>query len=605
MTNQTEKKRISNLTMDEAQQIIIDQIYGKISHFPKYFWSTPKGKDRVAFAIKYYLEEYLNWSIDEIPTRIKQKTFHEARLLSPINQLFNNSYIKALEFTYPHTFKEFQFKYLIRKKRGKSIAKKRKLLSDNLSEEQIKNIVNDILNENGKGYPFGFWSSKYAKERLFFVVKYYLEEYLQVKTEEIRNQDFSELIIKLKIKKPLKLYSGSLFSILKESYLDEIILIDYLKTNNSLSLKELNSLKPKDIQKITQAKLSGNISGFPKKFWVCDKAKEHFKIIILYIMKSLDVRTSQIPLYLANEYGIATETGNPLKIFFEGTRYLFEGNRFDALEFIFPDMFSKDQFPMWFKTTKRSSPAYEVTSKLTKTEVRQLLIKKIKGEKKRLPNGFWCDKERGKIALRYLVDEYLKIDVKAIPRKVNVALLEKYGLFRLVVVLFDSSLYNALNFAYPNEFKPWQLSKARNYWVGEEGKKNSIAAIKIMIKELSIPIDELSKRITIKTFEDYGLSGMLQKLYKTSPYLAINAVFPDRFKPWEFRTKFWHLQSKTTAQEAIIWLVMEKLKLSREEIFEKVKRHHFNDFGLNEMLDVFYDGSYLDSLAEVYQIIIK
>ena len=154
--------------------------------------------------------------------------------------------------------------------------------------------------------------------------------YLQIKIGEIKNQDFSELIIKLKIKKPLRLHFDSLFTMLNELYPNELTLIDYLKTNNSLSLKEINSLKPKDIQDITQAKLSGKISGFPKNFWVCNKAKDHFKKVILYIMESLEIRIDQIPLYLASEHGIATEIGNPIKIFFEGTRYLFEGNRFDA-----------------------------------------------------------------------------------------------------------------------------------------------------------------------------------------------------------------------------------------------------------------------------------
>ncbi|MCK5157951.1 MAG: hypothetical protein KAR08_02245, partial [Candidatus Heimdallarchaeota archaeon] len=88
--------------------------------------------------------------------------------------------------------------------------------------------------------------------------------------------------------------------------------------------------------------------------------------------------------------------------------------------------------------------------------------------------------------------------------------------------------------------------------------------------------------------------------YNSSPYQAINALYPEKFKPWEFSVKnYWTQETLQTARVATKWLIEEKLELTSNEI-NKVKRKHFLDFNLGQMLRIFYQNSHLLALTDVY-----
>ncbi len=116
----------------------------------------------------------------------------------------------------------------------------------------------------------------------------------------------------------------------------------------------------------------------------------------------------------------------------------------------------------------------------------------------------------------------------------------------------------------------------------------------------AMPMEQLTEFSNGGTHEQNGLGGMLQTLYNSSPYQAINALYPEKFKPWEFSVKnYWTQETLQTARESTKWLIEEKLKLTPEEI-SKVKRKHFLDFNLGQMLRGFYQNSHLLALTDVY-----
>ncbi|WP_195469757.1 hypothetical protein [Clostridium sp. D43t1_170807_H7] len=71
-----------------------------------------------------------------------------------------------------------------------------------------------------------------------------------------------------------------------------------------------------------------------------------------------------------------------------------------------------------------------------------------------------------------------------------------------------------------------------------------------------------------------------------SPYLAINSVYINKYKEWEFKVvpkNFWR---KEKSIEAIKWLIEEKIRLSDKDLKEQLSRKLFKDNGLSGMLQI-------------------
>ncbi len=242
---------------------------------------------------------------------------------------------------------------------------------------------------------------------------------------------------------------------------------------------------------------------------------------------------------------------------------------------------------------------------LAEEEIKKLIKFKLEKKIAQLPYGFWrCEKgkEHSKVAIRYLIEEHLNLKLEEVPMNISAKTFHEAGLFRILVEFFDSSYFKALDYTYPGKFKPWQFSKGMTgIWDGESGLKRSLEAISYIIKKLNISEEDIPRKITYQVFKEFGLGGMLQTLYNSSPYQAINALYPNKFKPWEFSVKnYWKSVDNATAQEATKWLVEEKLHLTKEELI-KVRRKHFLEYNLGQMLKEFYQNSHLTALEDVYE----
>ena len=99
---------------------------------------------------------------------------------------------------------------------------------------------------------------------------------------------------------------------------------------------------------------------------------------------------------------------------------------------------------------------------------------------------------------------------------------------------FKGSPYEIINNTYPNKFKEWEFKFVpQGYW---KNKENGIKATKWLIEEkLKLSDEELKEQLSVNLFIDNGLWGMLLHCFNGSPYEAINNVYPDKFKEWEFK----------------------------------------------------------------------
>lgn len=215
-------------------------------------------------------------------------------------------------------------------------------------------------------------------------------------------------------------------------------------------------------------------------------------------------------------------------------------------------------------------------------------------EYEKISVGYWS-MEEGIKATKWLIEEKLKYSDDDIRDKLSIEDFRKYKLSGMIEYMFNNSLYEAINTTYPNKFNPWEINKTpRNYWNRETG----IIATKWLVEEkMKLSHDEVVKLVTIKTFKNSKLGGMLSIIYNNSVYSAINDAYPGEYKPWEFSKTpkgYWNL---STAKSSTRWLVEEKLKTNNLSL---VSKEDFRNNGLGGMLRNFFKDSVYLAIAETY-----
>lgn len=136
----------------------------ELPYAPKNYWNIETGVE----AIKWMLEEKLNWNDEDIKKNFKRDTFREFKLEAMLNKVFDYSPFKAINMTYPGRFTEKDFNqvprdYWTMERAIKAI----KNVLDELSYEEIKKHVSvRFFIENGLRYPV----EKFFYNRPFLVL---------------------------------------------------------------------------------------------------------------------------------------------------------------------------------------------------------------------------------------------------------------------------------------------------------------------------------------------------------------------------------------------------------------------------------------------------
>ena len=218
-------------------------------------------------------------------------------------------------------------------------------------------------------------------------------------------------------------------------------------------------------------------------------------------------------------------------------------------------------------------------------------------EFKQTPNKFWT-KEKGIEVTKWLIEEKLKLTDEEIKEHLSQKLFKDNKLVGMLDKCFNNSPYQAINTIYPNKFKEWEFSKTpSSFWTKEKG----IEATKWLIEEkLKLTNEEIKEQLSVKLFRDNKLSGMLQLCFNGSPYQAINTIYPNKFKEWEFKnvpSGFW---TKEKGIETTKWLIEEKLKLTDEELKEQLSTNLFKDNNLYNMLYNCFNNSPYQAINVTY-----
>ncbi len=150
--------------------------------------------------------------------------------------------------------------------------------------------------------------------------------------------------------------------------------------------------------------------------------------------------------------------------------------------------------------------------------------------------------------------------------------------------------------------------KKRKY---EDGEGQKIAAQKVrdLLKRLDISEEKIPDELSARLFYDNGAASLLSIAYNSSTIRAIEAAYPGKFKPWQFKRKpkgIWQGgNAYKNAAEATRWLVEEKLKISLKKASKKVTRDVFTEYGLSGMLDTLFGGNPYRALVNAYPKLYK
>ena len=217
-----------------------------------------------------------------------------------------------------------------------------------------------------------------------------------------------------------------------------------------------------------------------------------------------------------------------------------------------------------------------------------------------VPHGYWDDDQNKINAIHWLIEEKLKLIDEELKEQLSAQMFTDNGLSGMLAYCFDASPIKAIEFAYPGKFKPWEFPQVPlGYW---EDINHGIEATRWLIEEkLKLTDEELKEQLSAKLFTDNDLGSMLKHCFDSSPYRAVNAAYPGKFKPWEFSYSirgYW--EDISNGIEATRWLIEEKLKLTDDELKEQLSIKLFEENGLSSVLRNCFDWSPYRAINAAY-----
>ena len=218
-------------------------------------------------------------------------------------------------------------------------------------------------------------------------------------------------------------------------------------------------------------------------------------------------------------------------------------------------------------------------------------------ELKYTPKNYWT-KDQALEILYYWIEEKEELSRKELLDVFDYKWLKKRHLDSPFQMFWNSSTYQMLNEAYPNQFKPWELRRgARDCW---KGKEESLKILRVIVEELDLSFEELKDKCSVGWLAQQGLRTPLNRFFNDSPYKMLDAAFPNQFKPWELKVapnKTWTNKKKAIE---IIQKEIEQSGLHTNEICKNGVSKLIKEKKLITPFNKFWKNSPNKMLSEIY-----
>lgn len=221
-------------------------------------------------------------------------------------------------------------------------------------------------------------------------------------------------------------------------------------------------------------------------------------------------------------------------------------------------------------------------------EIYELVLNR---EISRFPEFFWEGQEgklKGLECLDYLLFTKLKWKKEDVPKKFSKQILLENKLGGMLAQCFHNSPLECILTLMGDNYKPWEYNVApTNYW----NRETALFAIEYMMNELQWTDEEIKTKLCLQTFKDFKLASMMMKVYDSSPYKAINDLFPGKFKEWELNNVPLNFWTEENCKKAIYWIIENKLDENYKEMSCEELRIVFHENGLGYMLQHKFSNS--------------
>ena len=130
-------------------------------------------------------------------------------------------------------------------------------------------------------------------------------------------------------------------------------------------------------------------------------------------------------------------------------------------------------------------------------------------------------------ATKWLIEERLGIPYEDIPKRISIREFHMNGLSKLLD-LFNQNLYQVIDNAYKDQFKPWQFNEQNEIWKLPNALEIAKDATQWLITEkLHLTNEKAVTHLTRRHFISNGLGQMLGSLFDHSPFKALENLMPE------------------------------------------------------------------------------
>ena len=222
----------------------------------------------------------------------------------------------------------------------------------------------------------------------------------------------------------------------------------------------------------------------------------------------------------------------------------------------------------------------------------------LSGRRKRFPLGTWNYLSDAIRLVKYLIEDKLQWSREDVCNNLRYETFVNAKLAGMMVLCFNKSPYQALNAAYPEKYKPWELQHTlQGFWTRENG----VEAVRWLLEEkLKWSREDICSYLDFDTFVEHGIQSVLRSCFDNSLIVALDSVYLGDIKAWELKRVAKGFWSEKTTTDAIRWMIEEKLKWSRKDVCKKLTRTTFLESGLSGMLASHFNNSPYDAINMAY-----
>ncbi|TCW43788.1 hypothetical protein EC917_1396 [Bacillus thuringiensis] len=112
--------------------------------------------------------------------------------------------------------------------------------------------------------------------------------------------------------------------------------------------------------------------------------------------------------------------------------------------------------------------------------------------------------------------------------------------------------------------------------------------------------EDIRKKWNTKLLVRYRLRGLLKHRYENSPFKAINDLYPNQFKEWEFGMTPLNFWTKEKALTILKWIIEEKEGLSQEKLLGLYGKKWLEKNKLGAPLAMYWNSSPYAMINDLY-----